>query len=231
MRALDDMRLAFQFFTLLPVGRPEPRPLGEAAWCFPLVGVAVGACVAGGFLAAQAVGLPSVLAGFLAVGAGIALTGGLHEDGLADTADGLGVRDPQRALEVMRDSRTGAFGALALALTVPVRALALAAAGPVAAIAAHALSRGAMAGAMAWTPPARTDGLAAEAGQVRPVPALLVAGGVGLALGWQAVPVAAVVAFGVAWLAASRFGGHTGDTLGAVQQATELAVLVALAAA
>ena len=169
MRALDDMRLAFQFFTLLPVGRPEPRPLGEAAWCFPLVGVAVGACVAGGFLAAQAVGLPSVLAGFLAVGAGIALTGGLHEDGLADTADALGSRDPRRALDVMRDPRTGAFGALALAFSVPLRALALAAAGPAAAILAHALSRGAMAGAMAWTPPApnRRAGGASGAGAPR----------------------------------------------------------------
>ena len=231
MRALDDMRLAFQFLTVLPVGRPEPRPLGEAAWCFPLVGLAVGICVAIAFLAAREVGLPPVLAGFLAVGAGIALTGGLHEDGLADTADGLGVRDPQRALEVMRDPRAGAFGVLALALTVPMRALALAAAGPAAAIAAHVLSRGAVAGAMAWTPPARSDGLAAEAGPTDAAVALLVAAGIGIALGWQSVPAAALAAFAAAWWAARRFGGHTGDTLGAVQQATELAVLLALAGA
>ena len=231
MRALDGMRLAFQFLTVLPVGRPEPRPLGEAAWCFPLVGLAVGACVAVAFLAAREAGLPPVLAGFLAVGAGIALTGGLHEDGLADTADGLGVRDPQRALEVMRDPRAGAFGVLALALTVPMRALALAAAGPAAAIAAHVLSRGAVAGAMAWTPPARSDGLAAEAGPTDAAVALLVAAGIGIALGWQSVPAAALAAFAAAWWAARRFGGHTGDTLGAVQQATELAVLLALAGA
>ena len=231
MRALDDMRLAFQFLTVLPVGRPEPRPLGGAAWCFPLVGLAVGACAAVVFLMAEALGLPAALAGFLAVGAGIALTGGLHEDGLADTADGLGVRDPQRALEVMRDPRAGAFGALALALTVPMRALALAAAGPAAALAAHALSRGAMAAAMAWTPPARADGLAAEAGRTDAAAAVLLSAAIGAALGWQSLPAAALAAFAVAWWAARRFGGHTGDTLGAVQQATELAVLLALAGA
>ena len=231
MRALDDMRLAVQFLTVLPAGRPEPRPLGEAAWCFPLVGLAVGACVAVAFLVARELGLPPVLAGFLAVGAGIAATGGLHEDGLADTADGLGVRDPRRALDIMRDSRTGAFGALALALTVPMRALALAAAGPVAALAAHALSRGAMAGAMAWTPPARPDGLAAEAGPTDAAVALLLSAGIGIALGWQSVPAAALAALAAAWFAARRFGGHTGDTLGAVQQTTELAVLLALAGA
>ena len=231
MRALDDMRRAFQFLTVLPVGRPEPRPLGEAAWCFPLVGLAVGGCVALVFLAAREAGLPAELAGFLAVGAGIAVTGGLHEDGLADTADGLGVRDRRQALEAMRDSRTGAFGVLALALTVPMRALALAAAGPVAALAAHALSRGAVAGAMAWTPPARTDGLAAEAGPTSAIAALLLAAGIGILLGWPAVPAAALAAFAAGWWTAKRFGGHTGDTLGAVQQTTELAVLLALAGA
>jgi len=231
MRALDDMRLAFQFLTVLPAGRPEPRPLGGAAWCFPLVGLAVGGCVALVLLAAREAGLPAALAGFLAVGAGIALTGGLHEDGLADTADGLGVRDRRRALDAMRDSRAGAFGVLALALTVPMRALALAAAGPVAALAAHALSRGAVAGAMAWTPPARSDGLAAEAGPTSALAPLLLAAGIGIALGWPAVPAAALAAFAAGWWAARRFGGHTGDTLGAVQQTTELAALLALAGA
>ncbi len=229
MRALDDMRLAFQFLTVLPVGRPDPGPLGGTAWCFPLVGLAVGGSVALAFLAAREAGLPSELAGFLAIGVGIAVTGGLHEDGLADTADGLGVRDRRRALEAMRDSRTGAFGVVALALTVPMRALALAAAGPVAALAAHALSRGAMAGAMAWTPPARPDGLAAEAGPTSAVAALLLASGIGIVLGWPAVPAAALAALAAGWWTARRFGGHTGDTLGAVQQATELAVLLALA--
>ena len=229
MRALDDMRRALQFLTVLPVGRPGPGPLGGTAWCFPLVGLAVGGSVALAFLAAREAGLPPELAGFLAVAVGIALTGGLHEDGLADTADGLGVRDPQRALEVMRDSRTGAFGVLALALTVPLRALALAAAGPVAAIAAHTLSRGAMAGAMAWTPPARSDGLAADAGPTDALVALLLSAGIGIALGWQSVPAAALAAFVAAWWAAKRFGGHTGDTLGAVQQTVEISVLLALA--
>ena len=231
MRALDDMRLAFQFLTVLPVGRPGPRPLGEAAWCFPLVGLAVGGSAALVLLAAREAGLPAGLAGFLAVGAGIAVTGGLHEDGLADTADGLGVPDRRRALDAMRDPRTGAFGALALALTVPMRALALAAAGPAAALAAHALSRGAMAGAMAWSRPARADGLAAGAGPTAAAAALLLATGIGAALGWQSVPAAALAAFAMAWLAAKRFGGHTGDTLGAIQQAAELAVLLVLAGA
>ncbi len=232
MRAFDNMRQAFGFLTVLPVGRPGP--LGEAAWCFPLVGLAVGSAVALVFLAAHGAGLPPELAGFVAVGAGVALTGGLHEDGLADTADALGVHDgvrgSQRALEVMRDSRIGAFGVLALTLTLPMRALALATAGPVAALAAHVLSRGAMAGVMAWTPPARSDGLAAEAGPTSAAGALLLTVGLGLLLGWPAVPTAALAAFLTARLATRRFGGHTGDTLGAGQQITELAALLALAA-
>ncbi len=224
------MRTALRFLTVLPAGGPAPGPLGRTAWCFPLVGLAVGAWVGAVFLAARQAGLPPELAGFLAVGAGVLATGGLHEDGLADTADGLGVHGRARALAVMRDSRTGAFGALALALTVPMRALALAAAGPAAALAAHALSRGAMAGAMAWTPPARSGGLAAGAGPTRAGGALLLSAGLGAALGWQAVPAAALAALAAAWLATRRFGGHTGDTLGAVQQVTELAALLALAA-
>ena len=231
MRALDDLRLAFQFLTVLPMGRPEPRPLGEAAWCFPLVGLTVGACVAGVFLAGQAVGLPTVLAGFLAVGASVAITGGLHEDGLADTADGLGGRDAAKARDIMRDPRTGAFGVLALSVTVPMRGLAIAAAGPAAVLAAGALSRAAMAGAMAWTPGARTDGLAAGAGVARAVPALLLAAGIGFVFGWQGIPAAVLAAGAATWFAARRFGGHTGDTLGAVQQVTETSVLIALAAA
>ena len=213
------------------MGRAEPTPLGRAAWCFPLVGLAVGAVVGGVFMAATALGLSDALAGFLGVAAGVALTGALHEDGLADMADGLGAAERERALEIMRDGRIGAFGALALGLTLPMRALALAAAGPAAALAAHALSRGAMAAAMAWTPPARKDGLAASAGEARAGWALLLAAGVAVALGWQALPAAALAALGVAWLAWRRFGGHTGDALGAVQQLAELAALLALAAA
>ena len=152
---MTPLLVAVRFLTRLPLGSPRHsvRP-GDAAWCFPLVGVFIGACVGGAFWLAQAAGLSSALAGFVGVAAGMLLTGALHEDGLADMADGFGA-PPDRALAAMRDSNLGAWGVLALVVTVPVRAFALAAAGPLSAIAAHALSRAAMTAPMHWMRPAR----------------------------------------------------------------------------
>ena len=108
------LRVAFAFLTRLPVGSPPDLPLARAAWAFPVVGALVGAIGGGIYLCAEFVGLAGSTAALLAVGATVLATGALHEDGLADTADGLVARgDPARRLAVMRDSRIGTYGALA----------------------------------------------------------------------------------------------------------------------
>src|SRR5271168_3839789 len=107
---------ATAFFTRLPV---EPRAAGEwrladSVWAFPVVGAGIGGAAALALLLAQLVGLASWPAALLSVLAGLALTGALHEDGLADTADGLiGGHDREERLAIMRDSRHGTFGVLA----------------------------------------------------------------------------------------------------------------------
>ncbi len=113
-RAIRDLRTATAFMTRLPVGAPEGGDLAAACWAFPVAGLLIGA-IAGGLLAAAwTFGAPPLVAALLALAAMAALTGALHEDGLADTADGLGGGSPERKLEIMRDSRVGAFGVLAL---------------------------------------------------------------------------------------------------------------------
>src|SRR5437016_2612899 len=140
---------ATAFFTRLPV---DPRPAGlwrlaDSAWAFPLVGAGIGAAAAFALLLAQLIGLASWPAALLSVLAGVALTGALHEDGLADTADGFcGGRDREEKLAILRDSRQGSYGVLAIVLSVLLRAAALVAVGDVihaglALIAAHATSR------------------------------------------------------------------------------------------
>src|SRR5438045_2947556 len=164
---------ATAFFTRLPV---DPRPAGlwrlaDSAWAFPLVGAGIGAAAAFALLLAQLIGLASWPAALLSVLAGVALTGALHEDGLADTADGFcGGRDREEKLAILRDSRQGTSGVLAIVLSVLLRAAALAGIGDVihaglALIAAHTASRAALPAAMIALRPARPDGLGAMAGK------------------------------------------------------------------
>jgi adenosylcobinamide-GDP ribazoletransferase len=191
----------------------------------------------------MALGLPPGVAAALALAAMAAATGGLHEDGLADTFDGLwGGRTPAQRLEIMRDSRVGSFGVLALVLVLLVRWQALAAlaagGGLVAAcIAAGALSRAPMAAVMAGLPNARGAGLSQAVG--RPAARTALAGAaVALALGLAALgpgalALAVAAALPALWLAAvarARIGGQTGDVLGAAQQLGEAAALAAAAA-
>ena len=218
--------------------------LAASAAAFPLVGVMVGVLAALVFWLCDALGLGPVLAAMAAAGAAILITGALHEDGLADVADGLGGGfGRERKLEIMRDSALGSYGALALLFSVGIRVVALAMLDhpwPVAAalIASHALSRAALPAVMAWVPLARTDGLAAGAG--RPT-----AGAAGLALLLGAGVALLALDFGpgllvllVAWFAGfvmlgvarRQIGGYTGDVLGAVEQVVQCAVLVTLVA-
>jgi adenosylcobinamide-GDP ribazoletransferase len=181
-----------------------------------------------------------VLAAVWTVAALLLTTGALHEDGAADTADGLGGGTRERRLEIMRDSRIGAFGALALLLALFARIAALtllARPGPVALalIVAGALGRVAMVIVLATLTPARSDGLAAA---LRPGPtgvsvACAVAGAVTLLLPFRLSLGMLLAAGGCAalmrQLAREKFGGHTGDILGATEVLTECVVLTLLA--
>lgn len=240
----DDLLVAVSFLTRLPVPFCPPYVeggLARAMRLFPLAGALVGGLSGAVFLAAHAV-LPPLVAALLALLVTIGLTGALHEDGLADTADGLGARGGrEKRLEVMRDSRSGAYGVLALLFSVGLRGAALAAApsglaGLGAMVAAAAFSRACVPAMMQVLPPARADGLGAGAGSPHAgiAASALVLGGVLAAVGcgMEAAPAALLslaVAAGLVWLARRVFGGYTGDILGACQQLAEIAFLLTLA--
>lgn len=242
---MQGARHAIGFLTRIPVplgpvDPDEPPRLGAAVPWFPLVGALVGA-LAGGVLALvdllPAAG-PSGVAAALGLAAGIVVTGALHEDGLADTADGLGVHgDRERRLAVLRDSRLGTFGALALLVWGLTAWSALRPLGVedalLALLAAGALSRWAIVLHVAAGTPARPDGAVhalrvdATTGTLATVAVVLVAMPA-LGPGAGAVAIAAATAVGLAGAAgaARAFGGITGDTCGAVAALTQAAVLV-----
>ena len=238
-RRWDETRLAFMLLSRLPMGRMQtPPPMAEAVWAYPVVGAVVGAASGLVFWLAAKAGLPPLAAALLALGASMALTGGMHEDGLADMADGFGGGRTRAAkLEIMRDSRIGSYGVVALVLALGLRAACLAALpapGVVWRLAAiGALSRALLPVVMLALPPARADGLgqAAGGGMARaPVLAGLALAAVSF---WHFLPVFAAMAVavaGVSALAKRQIGGFTGDVLGAGQILAETAGLCVLAA-
>jgi adenosylcobinamide-GDP ribazoletransferase len=244
---VHSLKVALIFLTRLPVpfdGRADPVELARSVAWFPLVGALVGLAGGAAYGLAATAGLPPHLAALPALAATILLTGALHEDGLADSADGLGGRDPERRLLIMRDSRIGSYGTIALALALLARAGAIAAlatpqAVTAALIVAGAVSRACLPVVITLMPPAAADGLAAAAGRPEPWRALL-AVALAIALSLALLPLAAAsLALAAAALAGGavalgarrRLGGHTGDSLGAVQQLAEIAILLALVAA
>jgi adenosylcobinamide-GDP ribazoletransferase len=237
---LRDCKVAIAFLTRLPMPAPAWREtdLAASAPLFPVVGALIGIVGAIAYALAVWLGLPPWPSAVLALGATIWLTGALHEDGLADVADGFGGgRTRENKLAIMSDSRIGSYGALALGLAVLARAGALAAFAEPAAVgaalvAAGATSRAALPAVMAALPQARADGLAVQAGRPHPLraaAALLVAVLIALTLLGEAAPVALLVgalgALAIAVLARRQIGGYTGDVLGVVQQITEIGVL------
>jgi adenosylcobinamide-GDP ribazoletransferase len=235
---IADLRAAVATLTVLAFGGP---PTGaRAVWVFPVVGIGVGAASGAVAWLAEFGGAPPLVGAVCALAAGAVLTGGLHEDGLADVADGFAApgRARARVLEIMRDSRIGAFGALALVLSCLLRAAAVAAnPHPLAALAvAGGFSRAAMAVLAFALPPARADGLAAGLGRPGRWPTAVA---VGIALGTagsllpehaveRAQLTAALATLVVGWLAWRRIGGATGDVYGAAEQVTSCAVLAVL---
>lgn len=237
----DDAALCLVFFTRLPlpVFDFRGRTLAQAIWAAPLAGLVVSAITALVFAVATGLGLSSATAAALTLAAGILATGCLHEDGLSDVADGFGGgKSREKKLEIMRDSRIGAYGASALALTILIRWTALSdIASPAsmiaALIAAHMASRGLLGAFMHMLPPARSDGLSAGAGTVSINTALAcaVVGAASLLLlgaggAISAAILLAAIFFGLRALCFRQIGGHTGDTVGALQQLAEIAVLL-----
>jgi adenosylcobinamide-GDP ribazoletransferase len=256
-RQLALFMTAVQFLTRLPTPRFaafEPARLARSARYFPLVGVLVGGINVGvWWLASQR--LPTSVAVGLMLAISVLVTGAFHEDGFADVCDGFGGgTTPERVLSIMKDSRIGAYGAIGVVLLLGLKwacldalAVGTAAFAPLV-IGAHLMSRWCAVALMWSLPYARTEGESKSRSAVEGLtPGEWVIGGlIGSAAfapiavyGWRhggslearALIAGAVAAAAAAWAAARyfrrRIGGHTGDCLGAVQQLTELAFLVA----
>ena len=249
---MTELRLLFvalQFLTRVPVPRWvgfEPAWLNRSARWFPLVGLFVGA-VAGAVLWAASVAFPPAVAVGLSIGASVLLTGGFHEDGLADTADALGgAVSRERALEIMKDSRIGTYGALALIIVLGLKAVVLASMLPALAVPAlllaHTASRAAAvvlirvlpyAGDIAHAKAKPLAQRVSDAGVVVALATVIVVGAVlvacvpshGLLVVTGLVLLIIGTVWSIRWLR-RRLGGCTGDTLGATQQVTELLVLL-----
>ncbi len=241
-RALDGAALAFAFLTVLPIRPRWPvANLGAAAAWFPLVGAVVGTLAGATRYYGEALFGPAV-ASVLALVVLVGLTGALHQDGLADCADGLGVRaDRERRLAVMRDPATGVFGTLALLGWALLLTAALAQLGDDdaarALIVAAVAARTAALLHAAATPPARSDGLGAT---FAPGTAALTLAAVatiaaatlllGPVKGLAATAAATLVALATSAWSRASIGGRTGDTLGATVALAEVAVCLTLLA-
>jgi adenosylcobinamide-GDP ribazoletransferase len=241
-----DLRIALAFYTRLPIAPPagvDGAAVARASWCSPIAGAVVGVVAAFVYWASVRLNLPQFVAAALAVAASMLFTGCLHEDGLADTADGFGGATRAQALDIMRDARIGTFGVCALIVSFALRVGAItdlpkASLVAWALIGTHAAARGSLPLFMRVLPPARPDGLSAQAGAPTPrravAAALIGAVILWLALGAAAARIAIVfmlIGLGVlALVSHRRLGGQTGDVLGTAEQVGECIVLMTTAA-
>jgi adenosylcobinamide-GDP ribazoletransferase len=239
----DELKAAILFLTRLRYGPAEPvdgAAIARAAWAFPIAGIIVAAIGALVYWLAHRVGLPPLPCAALSVAATMLVTGALHEDGLADTVDGFGGgRSREQKLDIMRDSRTGAYGVCALVLAIILRVTALASLATPglvvpALFAAHGAARAVLPAFMVFVPPARSTGLSAAAGRppresagAAAVLGIVILGlCLGFGLGLAALVALAVVAALFAWLSLTQIDGQTGDVLGALEQVGEIVVLL-----
>ncbi len=233
------LRTAFTLLTRLPASFGPPGDLARSVWAFPVVGLAVGGLGALVYGLMHKAGIPALIAAGWTLAATMAVTGGFHEDGLADTADGFGGgATPARKLDIMRDSRIGSYGALALVLSVLTRTAAIASLDsptPVMAamIVAGMLGRSGILAVLLVLRPVRPDGMGAAMGKPH-IASTAIGIGIAVAAALLLLPLrtglaAAVLGLGsslaVAGLAHRQIGGHTGDVLGAAEVLTECVVL------
>lgn len=237
-----DLAVAAGLLTRLPISLNFERAKSRSAnavWAYPVVGIALGLFISGLLLFCAELKLGFALSLILVLALSTMLTGAMHEDGLADTADGLwGGYDPERRLAIMKDSQIGTYGVMALIFIVLLRLFCywdtqlpnLFWLLPT----AYAASRVPLVFAMVWMRNARADGLSASVGAppffMAVLAATIAAGFAIYGLG----PIGLIVVL-IAWiapiplfvLAQRRIGGQTGDILGASQQITEIAVVLA----
>lgn len=244
---LADIAAALILLTVLPL---PPRWQQSADWpralrALPLVGALVGLASGLAVWLAQFAGLPAPVVVLLALLTGVALTGALHEDGLADVADALGGHTRERRLAIMRDSRAGSFAILALVFAIGLQAAALtallahgAAAATAALVLAHAVSRLAAVWMMFALPHARSEGMSVQIGRPDFITlmqgAMLAALAALLVLPWlPARPLVALLLAGFVAVALrlsfrNLLGGQTGDAIGATEVMVRTTVLLAL---
>jgi adenosylcobinamide-GDP ribazoletransferase len=249
---IADLARSVAFLSRIPVPdrffRDHDGSISRVVRAFPLAGMLV-ALVPSLVLYGLAEIGDAMVAALLALTLLTLLTGALHEDGLADAADGLGGgRDTDHALMIMKDSRIGSYGVVALVLSFGLRAASLAALArtdeslaAVAMLAAASASRAAMIWHWSSLPSARETGVAANAGAPEPMArnVALVTGAVlglvfiashlGLPAAVFSLLIAAGAGFGFTRFVRKKLGGHTGDTIGATQQICEIALLATLA--
>jgi adenosylcobinamide-GDP ribazoletransferase len=244
-----------RFCTRLPIPAlpfekaPHETPISACARMLPLAGAVIGAAAAIVLWLAAKLGLSPSLAALLSISFLVLLTGALHEDGFADFADGTAGATLEERLVIMRDSRIGAFGTLALVLGSLARVVGVAVIASNSLclacwvlIATAALSRTLMLLSLHLLPPARAEGAGFSAA-APPEPALAVAAsiafiislspllaGAGIGRVALALVLSSVVAYGVTAFARRLFRGQTGDVAGATQQAAEIAVYLVYAA-
>lgn len=222
----------------------------QSAGYFPAAGIVIGLLGSVAFIITHILHLPPALSSAIAIIGVIILTGALHEDGLGDIADGFGGgATKERRLEIMKDSRLGTYGVIAVISSLLLRVLALTAilqtSGVIAAcfamIAANAASRGAMVWMWSDLPPARIDGVSGQLGKphenavsiaaVMGLGSALIFGvlGTGFISATIAIVLSVMIMIGFQKLCMKMIGGQTGDTLGACQQLVEITMLVGLA--
>ncbi|MGE7369133.1 adenosylcobinamide-GDP ribazoletransferase [Neorhizobium sp. NPDC001467] len=253
---IADIARSVGFLSRLPVHarffEGHDGSISRAVRAFPLAGLVIGLPAICVFWAALAVGAQPFLAAILGLGALALTTGCLHEDGLADAADGLGGgRDRDHALAIMKDSRSGSYGVVALILSFGIRGAGLAQLGTdlspfgaaLAFLSACAASRALMVWHWSMLKPARTNGVAVAVGSPETgarttalafatlLAFLLLLPSYHLGSVLFALACAVTAAFAFTRLVDRKLGGHTGDTIGATQQVTAMAMLTALALA
>ena len=238
--------LVLSFFTRFPINfilgkrNLSGVSLGGSVWAFPLVGAIIGLCAGTIYIASLYLGFSPTISAWLAVFAQIILTGGLHEDGLADTADGLASgRTIAKKLEIMKDSQIGSYGVLALIIALSLKANTISIFPSnlqtlLFFMISAACSRACIVVLMRALPPAKSDGLAKSAGRPsreRTLASLLFALCSLLFIGNFLTVIFAILAltvlcFIIYSIAKNNFGGITGDILGATQQISEVLLLL-----